>query len=203
MDAATFASLYPTIWAYGVIPLLICVARIVDVSIGTMRIVFLSRGMKYLAPVLGFFGVIIWLLAISQVMQHMDSWINYIAYGLGFALGNYFGMVVEEKLSVGHVMLRVITRKPATDLIDHFYKNGHRLTYLNAEGLKGPVQVMFTITPRKHLSQMLAAVRSFNPDAVYSIEDVRTVSTNGILPGAAMAPRKTSRRLFRFHRKGK
>jgi len=202
MDLAAFASSFPAMWTYVVIPVMICIARILDVSIGTMRIVFLSRGMKYLAPVLGFFEVIIWLLAISQVMKHMDSWLNYIAYGLGFALGNYLGMVLEEKLSVGHVMLRVITRRSAMSLIDHFREEGHRMTYVDAEGLKGPVQVMFTITPRRKLPELLGAVRRYNPDAVYSIEDVRSLSPNATNP-VLKTHTMPKRRLFRFYRKGK
>ena len=132
----------------------------------------------------------------------MDSWLNYIAYGLGFALGNYLGMVLEEKLSVGHVLLRVITRHSAMSLIDHFREEGHRMTYVDAEGLKGPVQVMFTITPRRKLPELLGAVRQYNPDAVYSIEDVRSLSPNATNPVLKTHP-LPKRRLFRFYRKGK
>lgn len=197
-----FSQHYPTLWVYAIIPALICLARILDVSIGTMRIVFLSRGMKGIAPVLGFFEVIIWLLAIGQVMKHMDSWINYIAYGIGFALGNYLGMVLEEKLSVGHVMLRIITRLPAMKLVNHFRNAGYRMTYVDGEGLKGPVQIMFTIAKRKQLAELLDAVREFNPAAVYSIEDVRTLSPSAVQP-VGMPATPVRKRLFRFHRKGK
>jgi len=202
LDVTALSGSHPLVWTYLVIPALICLARIIDVSIGTMRIVFLSRGMKNLAPVLGFFEVIIWLMAISQVMKHMDSWINYVAYGLGFALGNYFGMVLEERISLGHSMLRILTRKPAHALIRHFREQGYRMTYLDAEGLKGPVQILFTIAPRKKLNELLGAVRRYNPDAVYSVEDVRTLSSNANFPNLNHSP-ATKKNLFRFHRKGK
>lgn len=202
MNIDFLATQYPTFWSVVVIPMLICLARVMDVSIGTLRIVFLSRGMKILAPILGFFEVIVWLLAISQVMQHMDSWINYVAYGTGFALGNYLGIVIEEKLSMGHVILRVITRRSAIDLIEHFRNEGYRMTVVDAEGLKGPVQILFTITRRKQVPEMLEIIRRYNPDAVYSVEDVRKLSANAIEPVYAPVP-GNGRRLFRFHRKGK
>ncbi len=202
MNIDFLATHYPTLWSVVVIPLLICMARVMDVSIGTLRIVFLSRGMKVLAPILGFFEVIVWLLAISQVMQHMDSWINYVAYGTGFALGNYLGIVIEEKLSMGHVILRVITRKSAIDLIEHFRHDGHRMTVVDAEGLKGPVQILFTIARRKQVPELLEITRRYNPDAIYSVEDVRSLSSNALEPVFSSAP-GNGKRLFRFHRKGK
>lgn len=202
MDWTILQFEHPTLWQYAVIPMLICIARVVDVTIGTMRIVFLSKGMKRLAPFLGFFEVIIWLLAIAQVMKHMNSWINYIAYGLGFALGNYFGIVIEEKLSIGYVVLRIITKKPADALIAHFREHELRLTRLEGSGLKGPVQVLFTITRRKLLSSHLDLVRQYNPDAVYSVEDVRSLSQHA-LSDQNLSPSRTNRKLFRFHRKGK
>lgn len=202
MNIDMLATQYPTVWSVVIIPLLICLARVMDVSIGTLRIVFLSRGMKVLAPILGFFEVIVWLLAISQVMQHMDSWINYVAYGTGFALGNYLGIVIEEKLSMGLVILRVITRKSAIDLIEHFRNEGYRMTVVDAEGLKGPVQILFTIARRKQVPELLSITRRYNPDAIYSVEDVRSLSANAVEPVMAPVPRN-GRRLFRFYRKGK
>lgn len=202
MNIEALATHYPTLWSMVAIPLLICLARVTDVSIGTLRIVFLSRGMKILAPILGFFEVIIWLLAISQVMQHMDSWINYIAYGTGFALGNYLGIVLEEKLSMGHVILRVITRKSAIDLIEHFRNEGYRMTVVDAEGLKGPVQILFTIARRKQVPELLRITRLYNPDAIYSVEDVRSMSPNAVEPVLASVPRN-GKRSFRSYRKGK
>ena len=79
------------------LPALIFLARILDQSIGTLRLIFLSKGMKYIAPFLGFFEVIIWLLAVGQIMQHLDNWLCYVAYGAGFAMGNFIGITLEER----------------------------------------------------------------------------------------------------------
>ncbi len=110
-------SVGPEIFAWVILPLLIFFARICDVSLGTIRVIFISKGFKYIAPVIGFFEVIIWLLAIGQVMNNLTNVASYIAYGGGFACGTLIGMIVEEKLSIGTVTVRVITRKDATDLV--------------------------------------------------------------------------------------
>jgi len=104
------------LFTWVILPVLIFLARIMDVSIGTMRLIFVSKGMKYLAPVLGFFEVTIWLLAIGQIMQHLDNVMCYIAYGSGFAMGNYLGIVLEEKMSIGTVLIRVIPQKDTSQL---------------------------------------------------------------------------------------
>ncbi len=191
------------VFKWVVLPLLICLARVADVTIGTLRIVFLSKGRRVLAPLLGFFEVLIWLAAISQVMKRMDHPLNALAFALGFALGTWLGIVVEEKLSVGFVMLRIVTREHALDLIEHFRRKGYRMTYVDAEGLKGPVQVLFTLAKRKQLRELLQAVHKYNPQAVYSIEDVRNVNIaavqNPLLPSA----QRRGFRHFPFYRKGK
>jgi len=95
-----FAGFYEN-HAVWLLPVLIFFARVLDVSIGTMRIVFLSRGMRLMAPVFGFFEVLIWLIAISRIMGNLTSWVNYVAYASGFAAGNYVGMYLENRLAMG------------------------------------------------------------------------------------------------------
>ncbi|HPA70469.1 MAG TPA: DUF5698 domain-containing protein, partial [Bacteroidales bacterium] len=89
---------------YLLLPLFIFLARIFDVSLGTLRIIFVTKGMRIIAPLVGFFEVLIWLLAISRIMQDLDNWVSYIAYAGGFATGNFVGMYLEERLAIGHEM---------------------------------------------------------------------------------------------------
>ncbi len=159
-----------------IIPVLIVLARIVDVSLGTLRIIFVSKGMKHLAPVLGFVEVVVWLLAIGQIMHNLSNVANYIAYGLGFALGNYLGIRIEEKLAMGHVVLRVITRKSASDLKNYFSRSGYRFNVVDAMSDEGPVNVIFLPVKRKNLKKMICNVKRYNPKAFYTVEDVKTVS---------------------------
>ena len=162
--------------SYVYIPLLICLARIVDVSIGTIRIIFVSKGLKRLAPVLGFFEVIIWLLAIGQVMRNLDNPVNYLAYGAGFALGNFVGIMIEDRISIGYVLLRVITRKSALELEAYFRESGNRFTMIDAESDEGPVNIFFLPVRRTNVKGIIKNVKRYNPHAFYTLEDVRTVS---------------------------
>lgn len=164
------------IFRWVIIPLLICLARIVDVTIGTLRIIFISKGMKYLAPVMGFFEVIIWLVAIGQIMQNLSNVVNYIAYGTGFAIGNYVGIMIENKISLGFVLLRVITRRSATNLVEWLEKSGRKFTIVDARSDWGLVNIIYMPLKRKEVRDVVSKVKSFNPNAFYTIEDVRSMS---------------------------
>lgn len=175
----SFAEIFNSDWFRLIfIPLFIVLARVVDVSLGTLRIIFVSKGMKYLAPALGFVEVIIWLLAIGQIMQNLSNVANYIAYGLGFAIGNYLGIRIEEKLAMGFVVLRVITRKSAHALRDYFTISGYRYTILDAMSEEGPVHVIYISVKRKYLPEMISNIKRYNPKAFYTVEDIKSVSGN-------------------------
>jgi len=160
---------------YVLLPLAIILARICDVSIGTLRIIFVSRGMKLIAPVLGFFEILIWLVAIGQIMQNLSNWWNYFAYATGFALGNLIGMIIEERLAMGKLAVRVITQKDATALIKALQDRHIGTTSIDAKGMSGKVALIFTIVERKHIQLIYDLVREHNPMAFVSVNDVRTV----------------------------
>jgi len=161
------------IFTWVLLPALIFFARILDQSIGTMRLIFLSKGMKYIAPFLGFFEVIIWLLAIGQIMQHLDNWVCYVAYGAGFAAGNFIGITLEEKLSIGTSIIRVILSNESPELISALKSQNFGLTILDAEGAKGKVKILFSIIRRKEIPVFLKTLHDHHPTAFYTIEDVK------------------------------
>lgn len=177
-----------------VLPALVFVARIVDVSIGTMRIIYISRGIKAVASLCGFFEVLIWLVAITQIMQALNNWIMYAAYAAGFAAGNYVGILIEAKLAVGLVAVRVITTEDASALIAHLRERRYGVTTMAARGVSGKVRLIFTIVKRRDAKTVLEGVRQFNPRAFVSIEDVRMVS-EGTFPVPGLG---SSRRLARI-----
>ena len=160
------------------IPMLIFIARIMDVSINTVRIMFVARGYLHLAPLLGFFEVLIWLLAMSQIMQNLDNPVNYIAYALGFATGNFVGMFLEQKIAMGLCLLRIITRKDANELINHLRTEGYYVVAIDAQGNLGQVKVIFTIVKRRKIPEIVLTIQQFNPQAVYTVEDMGFVSKN-------------------------
>jgi len=169
------------IFSYGLLPLLIFIARICDVSIGTIRIIFVSKGRKYIAPILGFFEVLIWITAISKIMQNLDNYVNYIAYAAGFATGNFVGMIIEEKLAVGFQMIRVFTYQNGPGLVQSLNIGGFGATSVEAHGAKEKVHIIYTIVQRTELQRVLNIIDEFNPRAFYTIEDIRTVN-EGIFP---------------------
>ncbi len=162
-------------WAWVVLPLLIFLSRIMDQSIGTLRLIFVSKGFRRLAPLMGFFESIIWLLAVSQVLQHLNNPLSYIAYGAGFGAGNYIGIRLEEKLSIGNVLIRIIPRKDTTDLIARLRDEGFGVTVVDAEGVKGRVKIVFTIIKRKRAPRVIDLINQYNPNAFYTIEEIKGV----------------------------
>jgi uncharacterized protein YebE (UPF0316 family) len=199
METSFFDS---AIFSYGLMPLLIFLARICDVSIGTMRIIFVSKGKKYIAPILGFFEVLIWIIAISKIMENLDNYVNYIAYAAGFATGNFVGMIIEEKLAMGIQMIRIFTSKNGPDLVQSLNISGFGATSVEAYGAKEKVHLIYTIVQRNELPRVLEVIDKFNPRAFYTIEDVKAVN-EGIFP-----PRKQNTifpfsNILRDWRKGK
>lgn len=185
-----------------ILPLMIFIARFVDVSLGTMRIVFVSRGLKYLAPVVGFFEVIIWLLAIRVIMQNLNNFMCYFAYGAGFAMGNYFGIFLEKKMAVGRAILRIITRKDASELISTLRAKGYGATNIHAQGSEGDVSVIYMVIRRNDFNTITQIIKKYNPKAFYTLEDARLVS-EGIFPAKASPFYKNSLGPFKYFRKGK
>lgn len=184
---------------YVAIPLLIFTARILDVSLGTLRIVFIAKGFKRLAPILGFVEILIWIIAISKIIQHIDNWVYYLAYAGGFAMGSYVGMIIEEKLAIGLEMVRVVTRRDAMDLRNVLREKGFGVTYIPAEGSEGEVGVLYTIVNRNQLKETIAVIQQYNPRAFYTIEDIRFVSKG--YAAQLQAPLKTRKRLLKRRKK--
>jgi uncharacterized protein YebE (UPF0316 family) len=160
---------------------------------GTMRIITASKGLKTLTTIFAFFEIVIWLVAIGQVMQNLTNIYNYIAFAAGYTIGNYVGLYVEDKLSLGVLMLRIITKKDANQLIELMKSAGYGVTRVNAEGVYGPVDVIFTVIKRKELKKALKIIKSCNPNALYTIEDIKSVSAP-LFP----VPQKTQKRFLPF-----
>lgn len=190
------------VFAWVILPVLIFLARIMDVSIGTLRLIFVARGFKFYAPLLGFFEVIIWLLAIGQIMQHLDNFMAFIAYGLGFAMGNYVGIMLEERLSLGSVVLRIIPKKDTTELIEYLRESDFGVSSIDIEGKSGQRKMIFMILKRKDLKDALKIINAYNPNAFYSVEDVRTVR-EGYFRLASKRQGGFPLRMFRPQRLGK
>ena len=156
--------------------LLIFCLRILDVSIGTARIIFVTKGHRVLAPLFGFFEVLIWLIAISRVMKTMTEPIYFVVYAAGFAAGNVVGMWLERRLAVGVSQVRVISDKGAEAIIKELRGKGFGVTSMEGKGKDGPVTIVLTIVKNRHLGSVIEILNKHDPNAFYTIEEVYSVS---------------------------
>lgn len=181
-----------TLILYLGLPLLIFLARIIDVTLGTLRIIFISRGKKLYAPMLGFVETFIWIVAVSQVVRNItgDMW-AYAAYAAGFASGTAVGMLIEDRLAIGVLNVRTILPEKATTLVECLSKAGYGVTCVPGEGVHGPVTVIYTTIKRKKLAEVVGIIHQFYPHAFLSVEELRSTQ-EGVFP-EDMNPRKGSR----------
>lgn len=165
-----------------VLPILIFVSRLCDVTLGTLRHIFISKGLKTIVPIFGFIEMIIWLVAISQLMKNLNNIACYIAFAGGFSAGTYVGMWIEEKLALGMQIIRLITNLDTTELVSNLQKTNIGATIMDAKGTKGDVKVIFIVIERKNAFSVISLINAHNPKAFYSIEDVR-IANQGVFKG--------------------
>lgn len=170
-----------SIFSYVLLPALIFMARIGDVSINTVRIIYVLGGRRWTATVLGFFESFIWLMAIGQIFEHLDNWVCYVAYPGGFAAGIFVGMIIEERIAYGKMIVRIITRKEVTVLMDYLNKKRYRYTHVKAEGPNGHENLVFTVLARDRLEELLYQLKDILPTAFYTVEKVNRAAEVGML----------------------
>jgi uncharacterized protein YebE (UPF0316 family) len=169
------------IFSFLLLPFLIFLARITDVSINTIRIIYVLGGRRWTATMLGFFESFIWLMAIRQIFEHLDNWLCYVAYPAGFASGIFIGMIIEERIAYGKVIVRIITRRDVKSLIDFLNSQKRRYTHVNAEGPDGHENLVFTVLDRENLEVMLYKLKAILPSAFYTVEKVNRAAEVGTL----------------------
>ena len=163
------------------LPLLVFFARVVDVTLGTLRIIFTSRGKRHLAPLLGFVEVFIWVSVIAEITKGTHNLVAYLAYAGGFATGNYVGMWIEERLAIGNLVIRAILPENQTGLLDELRAAGYGVTSVNAQGGKGSVKLVYTIVSRKDLSHVIETIHRTYPKTFFTVEELRSVE-QGVFP---------------------
>lgn len=169
------------VFRYVLLPAMIFLARIGDVSINTIRIIYVLGGRRWTATILGFFESFIWLMAIRQIFEHMDNWVCYVAYPGGFATGIFVGMIIEERIAYGKLIVRIITRKDVSALIAHLNQMSYRFTLVNAEGPEGKENLVFTVLDREDLERLLYRLKEILPTAFYTVEKVNSAAEVGTL----------------------
>ncbi|MGM0601981.1 MAG: DUF2179 domain-containing protein [Bacillota bacterium] len=157
--------------------LLIFMARVVDVSLGTVRVLMIFKSQRLYAALIGFVEVIVYIFALNRVVTTLDNPFNLIIYALGFAAGNFVGSLVEEKVAIGQVTVNVITSNTSFEMIEQMREEGYGVTVLDGEGKKGKKKILFVTLERKDLRHFFEIVDNCEPESFVNILDSR--STRG------------------------
>jgi len=150
-------------------------ARILDVSLGTLRTVFIVQGRRGVAATLGFFEVLIWVVVVSGVIRNLDQPAYVIAYPLGFALGTWLGMVLESRLGGSQQVIRIFTRR-AAELASRLRELGHVCTEFEGSGREGPIGLVFLQTTKRRADRVIAEAVAIDPQSFVLVDDVRVTS---------------------------
>jgi uncharacterized protein YebE (UPF0316 family) len=164
------------------LPLLIFVGRSCDVTLATLRNIFLSRNIKKIVPLIGFFEVLLWLVAVSTIMKNLNNLVCYFAFAGGYSLGIWVGIKIEGRLALGTQLLRIITNQDCHPLMEALNRENLGVTEIDALGAKGPVKILLTVVKRKDAEHVIELVNKYHPNAFFSMEDVR-LANQGIFPG--------------------
>jgi uncharacterized protein YebE (UPF0316 family) len=168
--------------------LLIFLLRILDVPIGTLRVMYMVRGDRLKAVPLAFVESLVWVFAISQIFKHLDNRANMVGFAAGFATGTLVGMTLERWIASGHVLVRIISGKvDAAELAEALRAAGFGVTVLTGEGRRGEQGILFVVALRRRGKELLNLVRGRDEDAFVTIDPVQT-AMGGYLPAEGATP---------------
>lgn len=154
---------------------LIFLLRVSDMTLDTLRVLVVMRGKKGIAWILGFFQASIFVLAISSVLSNLDNPLNVIGYAAGFATGNVVGMLIEERLAIGHTLISIVSSRRGSAIAEHLRDQGYAVTEVPARGKDGAVSLLNVSVLRKNVERVRKIVNDVDPDAFITAEDVRPI----------------------------
>lgn len=158
------------------IPVLIFFARICDVSLGTVRMMLVVSGHRWISAGLGFFEVMIWVFAVGGAIKYLDQPLAVLGYAGGFAAGVLVGMFIEDQLAFGLRMVRVISTDKTINVADKLRDAGYRVTRVDGSGKSGPVEIAFLVVRRRKLDEVRDVIREVAPEAFVTVERVDRAS---------------------------
>lgn len=176
------AFMHTDVFNWFILPMFIFFARMSDVTLATLRNIFLSKSIRYIVPLIGFCEVMIWLVAISQIMKNLHNPACFLAYASGYSMGIFVGIKIEQRLALGLQIMRVITATNPDKLISALVQNNFGVTSMDGQGAKGPVKILLVVVKRKDIVLIKNIIDETNPLSFYSVEDIRNVS-HGVFPG--------------------
>ncbi len=155
--------------------LLIFMLRVVDVGLATLRMLIVIRGRRAPAWIIGFSQAIVFILALQAVLSDLDNWLNILGYAAGFATGNVVGMIIEERLALGHTHLRIISSGRGTEVAEYLRDAGFAVTVIPGRGRDGTVSLLNVSVLRKRVLEVKQLVENVDQDAMVTAEDIHPV----------------------------
>lgn len=155
----------------------ILVAKTIEVSMATTRIVLITRGERLFGAILGFFEVILWVVLVSTVLTNVtEDPIKVVVYALGFAIGNYVGSMFEQRLGIGNVRIEVIVMDHHGDeLVEKIRSHGFGVTVIEAKGMQSNRQVLLMNIKRKNYGKVVDMIKEFQGNSVITINDIKPI----------------------------
>jgi uncharacterized protein YebE (UPF0316 family) len=148
--------------------------RLIDVSLGTLRIMLLTRGSRWRSGLIGFFESLTWVTAASIVLRDLNDPVRMVAFAVGFAAGTVLGASLERLLAIGTTVVHAVSPGTTAAAADALRDAGYRVTVLGGEGRDGEIRMAFTVVPRRQARQVLSIVHRSDPAAFVTVEDVRS-----------------------------
>lgn len=164
-------------------PLVVFLLRVTDVSMATLRMLLTMRNRRFLAPLIGFFEVLIWVVAIGIVVQHLRSPLHVVGYAGGFATGSFVGLLLEERLALGLATIRTVVRSRGAELSAELREAGFGVTEMPGQGREGPVEVLYSVLPRRQVPPALELIDRAAPESFVVVDEPRRVRNGWLFPG--------------------
>ncbi len=155
--------------------------RLLDQTLGTLRILYVNKGKPLFGAILGFIESAIWIIAISQVIQDLNDPFLIFGYALGFAAGTIMGSYIENTIAIGDIVVRIFVPKDSDSekVAEQLRTNGLGVTIINGEGMQGEVTIAWCVTPRKRLKEVMKIVSEITPDAYVTTEPTNPTKLTG------------------------
>jgi uncharacterized protein YebE (UPF0316 family) len=180
-------------------PILILIARVIDVSFDTMRVLFMVRGRRLPAGALGFLQALIWIVAVGNAIKHLGSVGHILGYATGFALGTVVGITIEKYVAYGLSHLHIISRHGGVEIAEALRDRGYGATEFSGFGRDGAVEIVTSVVQRAHVPEVLAIVDRYDPQAFVTVEDPQVLRGGSVVSREWPIP-TPSRMVQRFRR---
>jgi uncharacterized protein YebE (UPF0316 family) len=165
-------------WEMGIlIYVLIVFAKVIEVSLATVRMVLITKGEKTIGSIIGFVEVILWIYIANAVLNGIaDDPLKAVAYAFGFALGNYFGSALESKLGIGLSEITAIVKEDGSQfVIDNLRDLGYAVTTMPANGKVSKRRVLLMFVKRKKVNEVVSRIKELEVNVVITVSDTKPI----------------------------